>query len=146
MRKIIFIFLLMISSLVNSQDLSKYNQVRNINYKVAMGSVDFNEIQRSFDKQEDKKNGFLLLNIYESVYLKLGQLEIIYFMSDLVSKEKRDDRDKFTLLYFQNIKQSLNTDLSELNHLIGQSNNYTIKKNSEELKSEIRKIQSVMNQ
>ena len=144
MKKIIFVLILLFTTFVHSQDLLKYNQIRNINKQVMTLREDFINIQESFDKQVDKTDILQLNKIFEIICIRTDQLEIIYFSSEMVSHENKMYRDKYLPPFFVKIYGNLDFYIKELNQIIGNSNNYTIKKYSEELKTEIRKIKSII--
>lgn len=145
-KKIIFVLILLFTTFVHSQVSLKYNQVRNINSQISTMKSDLRTISKTFDKSDEKNDSVQLIRIYQVVGLRTNELESIYLLYDMVSKENRVYRDKFVPLTFKIINEGYLYDIEDLNSLIGYTNNYTIKKYSEDLKSEIRKIQSVMNQ
>lgn len=144
MKKIIFVLTLLFTTFVHSQDLLKYEQLRNISKQIMILRGDFLNIQESSDTQVDKTDVLQLTKIFETVCIRTDQLEIIYFSSVMVSNQNKVYRDKFLPPYLLKINGGLDWDIKELNLIIGYSNNYTVKKYSEDLKTEIRKIKSII--
>ena len=78
MKKIIFVLTLLFTTFVHSQDLLKYEQLRNISKQIMILRGDFLNIQESSDTQVDKTDVLQLTKIFETVCIRTDQLEIIY--------------------------------------------------------------------
>ena len=141
MKKIIFLFLVFITSFSYGQSNEKYEQFRNINNDIRILHKDFLAIRKQFDIREDRQTNIDLSKIFTLVEQENDELQIIYGLGEFIDKKYKNQADAMSFSYLLSLNDKFELDIEDLNGIVGFTNNNTIKKYSEDLKLQIKKMQ-----